>query len=71
MVHGAIGMGFSTAIKQFLLNGMTYPQPDNPKPGDTFFDHMNNMWRVFNGLTWVEVNLQEHKCNLDEESIQE
>jgi len=71
MVHGAIGMGFSTAIKQFLLNGMTYPQPDNPKAGDTFFDHMNNMWRVFNGMTWVEVNLQEHKCNLDEESIQE
>ena len=71
MVHGAIGMGFSTAIKQFLLNGMTYPQPDNPKAGDTLFDPVNKMWRVFNGMTWVEVNLQEHKCNLDEESIQE
>ena len=50
---------------------MTYPQPDNPKAGDIFFDHMNNMWRVFNGMTWVEVNLKEHKCNLDEEPIQE
>ena len=51
--------------------GMTYPQPDNPKAGDVFFDAINKMWRVFNGLTWVEVNLQEHKCKLDDESIQE
>ena len=51
--------------------GMTYLQPENPKTGDTFLDPVNNMWRVFNGITWVDVSLKKHKCNLDEESIQE
>ena len=71
MPNGVRDMGFFTAINLFLLNGMTYPQPDNPKDGDIFFDHINNMWRVFNGMTWVEVNLQEHICKLNEEPIQE
>ena len=51
--------------------GMTYPQPENPKTGDMFLDPVNNMWRVFNGITWVDVSLKEHKCNLDDKSIQE
>ena len=51
--------------------GMTYRQPENPKAGDTFLDPVNNIWRVFNGITWVDVSLKEHKCNTDEESIQE
>ena len=48
-----------------------YKIPDNPKAGDIYFDPINEMWRVFNGRTWVDVNLREHKCNLDEESIQD
>ena len=48
-----------------------YKTPDNPKAGDTYFDPINEMWRVYNGKTWVDVNLREHKCNLDEESIQD
>tara|TARA_R100000664_G_C2706484_1_gene104862 strand:- start:386 stop:535 length:150 start_codon:yes stop_codon:yes gene_type:complete len=46
-----------------------YKMPDNPKAGATYFDPINKMWRVYNGKTWVDVNLREHKCNLDEESI--
>jgi len=71
MPNGVRDMGSNTVTNLFLMIGMTYPQPENPKAGDTFLDPVNNMWRVFNGITWVDVSLKEHKCNLDEESIQE
>jgi|TARA_Y100000289_G_scaffold8107_1_gene7171 G:T/U-mismatch repair DNA glycosylase len=71
MPIGVRDMGFNTATNLFLMIGMTYPQPENPKTGDMFLDPVNNMWRVFNGITWVDVSLKEHKCNLDDKSIQE
>ena len=48
-----------------------YHLPDNPKAGAIYFDPINDIWRVYNGKTWVDVSLQQHKCNLDEESIQD
>ncbi len=72
MVLGAIGMAFSTAINLFLLNGMpSFPLPPNPKEGCLIFDDHREMWIVFNGKEWVDVNLKEHRCNLNEESIQD
>jgi hypothetical protein len=71
MPIGVRDMGFNIVTNLFLMIGMTNLQPKNPKTGDMFFDLINNMWRVFNGATWVEVDLQEHKCNIDEEPIQE
>ena len=72
MVLGAIGMASSTAINLFLLNGMpSFPLPPNPKEGCLIFDDHREMWIVFNGKEWVDVNLKEHRCNLNEESIQD
>jgi hypothetical protein len=71
MPIGVRDMGFNTVTNLFLMIGMTYRQPENPKAGDTFLDPVNNIWRVFNGITWVDVSLKEYKCNTDEESIQE
>ena len=72
MVLGAIGMAFSTAIHISLMNGMpSYPLPPNPKEGCLIFDDHREVWIVFNGKEWVDVNLKEHKCNLNEESIQD
>jgi len=44
----------------------SYPLPPNPDIGCVVFDDHRNMWIVFNGKEWVEVNLKEHKCNLNE-----
>ena len=72
MVLGAIGMASSTAIHISLTNGMpSFPLPPNPKEGCLIFDDHRNMWIVFNGKEWVDVNLKEHKCNLNEEPIQD
>ena len=43
----------------------------NPKAGCLMFDDYKRMWIVFNGKEWVEVDLKEHKCNLNEKSVQE
>ena len=48
-----------------------YHLPDHPKAGAIYFDPINDLWRVYNGKTWVDVSLQQHKCNLNEESIQD
>ena len=67
MPNGVRDMGFSTAINLFLLNGMpSYPLPPNPDIGCVVFDDHRNMWIVFTGKEWVDVNLKEHKCNLNE-----
>ena len=49
----------------------SFPLPPNPKEGCLIFDDHRNMWIVFNGKQWVDVNLKEHKCNLNEEPIQD
>jgi hypothetical protein len=49
----------------------SYPLPPNPKEGCLMFDDYRRMWIVFNGKKWVDVDLQEHKCNLNEKSVQE
>ena len=65
-------MAFSTAIHISLMNGMpSYPLPPNPKEGCLIFDDHRGVWIVFNGKDWVDVILNEHKCNLNEESIQD
>ena len=72
MPSGVRDMGFSTAINLFLLIGMpSFPLPPNPKTGCVMFDDYRRMWIVFNGKQWVDVDLQEHKCNLNEKSVQE
>ena len=72
MPNGVRDMGFNTATNLFLLNGMpSYPLPINPKEGCLMFDDYRKMWIVFNGKQWVDVDLQEHKCNLNEKSVQE
>ena len=72
MPNGVRDMGFSIAINLFLLNGMpSFPLPPNPDIGCVMFDDYRNMWIVFNGEEWVDVNLKEHKCNLNEKSVQE
>ena len=43
----------------------------NPKAGCLMFDDYKRMWIVFNGENWIEVDLKEHKCNLNEKSVQE
>ena len=58
--------------KLFLTISMpSYPLPPNPKEGCLMFDDYRRMWIVFNGKQWVDVDLQEHKCNLNEKSVQE
>ena len=72
MPSGVRDMGFSTAINLFLLIGMpSFPLPPNPKTGCVMFDDFRRMWIVFNGKEWVDVNLKEHNCSLNEKSIQE
>ena len=70
MPNGVRDMGFSTAINLFLLNGMpSFPLPPNPDIGCVMFDDYRNMWIVFNGKEWVDVDLREHKCELSVEEI--
>ena len=72
MPNGVRDMGFYIAINLFLLNGMpSFPLPPNPKEGCLMFDDYRMMWIVFNGKEWVDVNLKEHNCSLNEEPIQE
>ena len=75
MPIGVRDMGFNTAINLSLTIGMTnyslFNYPPNPKAGTTTFNTSKKMWEVFNGACWVEVNLREHKCKLDEKPIQD
>ena len=72
MPNGVRDMGFNTATNLFLVIGMpSYPLPPNPKVGCLMFDDYKRMWIVFNGEEWIEVDLKEHKCNLNEKSVQE
>ena len=72
MPNGVRDMGFSIAINLFLLNGMpSFPLPPNPDIGCVMFDDYRNMWIVFNGKEWVDVNLKEHNCTLNEKPIQD
>ena len=59
-------------LKEKRLKPMPrFPFPPNPKTGCVMFDYYRRMWIVFNGKEWVDVNLKEHNCSLNEKSIQE
>lgn len=45
----------------------SYPLPQNPSLGCTLYDDHRNIWIVWNGDEWVDVILNEHRCNLDNE----
>ena len=68
MPNGVRDMGFFTAINLFLLNGMpSFPLPQNPSLGCTLYDDHRNIWIVWNGDEWVDVILNEHRCQLNNE----
>ncbi len=54
-----------------MTNYSLFNYPPNPKAGATTFNTSKKMWEVFNGVCWVEVNLREHNCKLDEKHIQD
>ena len=45
----------------------SFPLPQNPKLGCTLYDDIRRIWVVWNGDEWVDVILNEHRCNLDNE----
>ena len=45
----------------------SFPLPQNPKLGFTLYDDIRRIWVVWNGDEWVDVILNEHRCNLDNE----
>ena len=72
MPIGVRDMGSNTATNLFLTIGMpSFPLPPNPNIGCVMFDDYRNMWIVFNGKEWVDVNLKEHNCTLNEKPIQD
>ena len=44
-------------------------EPENSKAGQIEFDVKRQLWIVFNGEEWVEVDLKKHRCNLNDENI--
>jgi len=44
-------------------------EPENSKAGRTEFDHKRQLWIVFNGEEWVEVDLKKHRCNFNDKNI--
>ena len=72
MLLGVRDMGFNTVTNLFLTLGMpSFPLPPDPKIGCVMFDDYRKMWIVFNGKEWVDINLKEHKCSLNEKRIQD
>ena len=72
MPNGVRDMGSNTVTNLFLTIGMpSFPLPPNPDIGCVMFDDYRNMWIVFNGKEWVDVNLKEHNCTLNEKPIQD
>ncbi len=72
MPIGVRDMGSNTVTNSFLILGMpSFPLPLNPKTGCVMFDDYRGMWIVFNGKDWVDINLKEHKCSLNEKSVQD
>ena len=72
MPSGVRDMGFNTVTNLFLTLGMpSFPLPPDPKIGCVMFDDYRKMWIVFNGKEWVDVNLKEHNCSLNEKRIQD
>ena len=43
-------------------------EPENSKAGRTEFDHKRQLWIVFNGEEWVEVDLKKHYCKFKNET---
>ncbi len=42
---------------------------ENSKAGRIEFDTERQLWVVFNGKEWVEVDLKKHRCNFNDENI--
>ena len=38
-------------------------EEEQPKAGRIEFDVKRQLWIVFNGEEWVEVDLKKHRCN--------
>ena len=38
-------------------------EEEKPKTGRCEFDVKRQLWIVFNGEEWVEVDLKKHRCN--------
>ena len=41
---------------------------EKPKVGRIEFDVKRQLWIVFNGEEWVEVDLKKHRCNFKNET---
>ena len=41
---------------------------EKPKTGRCEFDVKRQLWIVYNGKEWVEVDLKKHRCNFNNES---
>ena len=41
---------------------------EKPKTGRIEFDVKKQLWIVYNGEEWVEVDLKKHRCNFNNES---
>ena len=68
MPNGVRDKGSNTVTNLFLTIGMpSFPLPQNPKLGCTLYDDYRRIWVVWNGDEWVDVILNEHRCNLDNE----
>ena len=42
---------------------------EKPKTGKCEFDVKRQLWIVYNGKEWVEVDLKKHRCNFNDENI--
>ena len=44
-------------------------EPENSKAGRIEFDVKRQLWIVYNGKEWVEVDLKKHRCNFNNENM--
>ena len=64
-------MPLTNATKKFIHEAKTHMENNPIDLNHLTIDDYRNMWIVFTGKKWVDVNLKDHKCNLNEESIQD
>ena len=44
-------------------------EEEKPKTGRIEFDVKRQLWIVYNGEEWVEVDLKKHRCNFNDENL--
>ena len=44
-------------------------EEEKPKTGRCEFDVKRQLWIVFNGEEWVEVDLKKHRCNFNNSNM--